>query len=688
MDNVSGILQDLIAHELIRDILDTDQFYFQKGLDKYNEFLNLPHPTDENNVYNDLIVEFANFQVKGKYKFGQFLDSKSIGPRRLKGISRIVSNEYKILLVIGQLITYIDRNAYNKADWNEYEDKRHLARSMVRQDPWVINLLKFKANGNQTDDIKSPNILHALAYFEAPWTTTTVLSKKHRAMILESMGLDVNDEDNFNDLVINYFLEKESFRKPVNDMNLGILVSAYLYRLPFRVQWDQALSEKLAAETEGETEDEKQILEKAFEETVEAIEDVQEEEETAEHEREVLIIVLSVSGSPTAQSDKLAVRDRLGRQNLIDALAKLIGHPEQGTPFTIGIFGNWGAGKSSLVDLVIKQLTTIYSGKNKPFKEFKVITFNAWEYERTDNIAVGITQETVKGLLRNENIFRKIYIRLVYAFKMHFWSSLMAFVGIAGFIYSFFFYDITTKTTIQKDTYEVVEGTAEAPADTLKKWTQVIITTSIDDSLKTTKTEKFEKLEGQDSVKVINQTIEPVDEVTTENETYDFWFWFKQVTSGGGFFILALFFKRLSDNPLTTKFISNTKIPDYKEQLGLIPVLKKQIEMLRDITVGHKRRMIVFVDDLDRCSPNTIMKTLEAVHRVVHTERAIILIAIDHRIALKAIAETLGNNDTDRSKEEVARDFLGKLIQLPVKINDPTDDSIANYIDHSLFGNL
>ena len=36
-------------------------------------------------------------------------------------------------------------NAANKAEWNEYPDKRTLAKAGVRQTDWVKNLLSYRA---------------------------------------------------------------------------------------------------------------------------------------------------------------------------------------------------------------------------------------------------------------------------------------------------------------------------------------------------------------------------------------------------------------------------------------------------------------------------------------------------------------------------------------------------------------
>jgi len=556
----------------------------------------------------------------------------------------------------------------------------------VRQNPWVVNLLKFKANGNSVEEITSPNILNALQFLASPEDHTTVLSLKHRKQILETMGFDENQVPQFNSLVFELFSDQSDLLNPVNPMNWGAIISILLYRRRFREQWDEALQEKIrekeaAGEEVPATEPEE---EKKFQERVLEVEDLQEEEETEEREKEALSIILNISGSPTAQSDRTAERDQLGRQHIVDALAKMISHREQEAPFTIGVFGNWGSGKSSLVDLVFRQVKSLHAGKNKYFKQFKIITFNAWEYERTENIAVGLTQEVVKGLVGEELLHRKFIIRTKYAFTMHKWSSRISLFGLLA-LFAFSVWNYLAKEQVKTETqeYKSYETLGTLP-DTLDRKEEVVIIKR-DHSFITTNTVTRQFLENDSILTTSTVKTEPTSEAKDENESFDAWYLLKQFSSGGGVLFLLYFFKRLSDNPLTTKFLSNTKIPDYKDQLGIIPLLKEQMAVLSKITVGERKRMIVFVDDLDRCSKKTIMKTLEAVHRVLYSTNAIVIIAIDHRIALSAIASSIEDEDPIRTKDEVARDFLGKIIQLPLRINDPTDESIANYIDQTLF---
>ncbi len=75
-------------------------------------------------------------------------------------------------------------------------------------------------------------------------------------------------------------------------------------------------------------------------------------------------------------------QDRFNFQDYADALCDVILHSK--TPVTIGIFGPWGAGKTSLMQLTASQLQ---DRRTSEHRRAHVVEFNAWQYDR-DNSAV------------------------------------------------------------------------------------------------------------------------------------------------------------------------------------------------------------------------------------------------------------------------------------------------------------
>ncbi len=61
------------------------------------------------------------------------------------------------------------------------------------------------------------------------------------------------------------------------------------------------------------------------------------------------------------------------------------------------------------------------------------------------------------------------------------------------------------------------------------------------------------------------------------------------------------------------------------------PRFQTQIENLKEVFPRGPARVVVYIDDLDRCPPNRVVEVLEAVQLLVKTPLFIAIIAIDER---------------------------------------------------------
>jgi hypothetical protein len=67
-------------------------------------------------------------------------------------------------------------------------------------------------------------------------------------------------------------------------------------------------------------------------------------------------------------------------------------------------------------------------------------------------------------------------------------------------------------------------------------------------------------------------------------------------------------------------------------------------------------------------------------------DNTVVTVAIDQRIALKAIGAHYGSFATlNRPVADIARDYLGKIIQLPIQIGNPDPLHIKDYVQEELF---
>jgi hypothetical protein len=88
-------------------------------------------------------------------------------------------------------------------------------------------------------------------------------------------------------------------------------------------------------------------------------------------------------------------------------------------------------------------------------------------------------------------------------------------------------------------------------------------------------------------------------------------------------------------------------------------------ELLRDAKVDQ---LIVLIDDLDRCLPDTAIETLEAVRLFVFTSRTAFVVAADEAMIEYAVRKHFPDLPDTTGPQTYARNYLEKLIQIPFRI--------------------
>ena len=76
------------------------------------------------------------------------------------------------------------------------------------------------------------------------------------------------------------------------------------------------------------------------------------------------------------------------------------------------------------------------------------------------------------------------------------------------------------------------------------------------------------------------------------------------------------------------------------------------------------KRLVIFIDDLDRLNPEVAVELLEIIKLFVNVENSIFVLAIDYEVVVKDVRKKYGEN----LSEEKCRNFFDKIIQLPFKM--------------------
>ncbi|MCA9278383.1 MAG: hypothetical protein H6815_06965 [Phycisphaeraceae bacterium] len=95
-------------------------------------------------------------------------------------------------------------------------------------------------------------------------------------------------------------------------------------------------------------------------------------------------------------------------------------------------------------------------------------------------------------------------------------------------------------------------------------------------------------------------------------------------------------------------------------------------------TIGKDKRLVVFIDDLDRCLPRVALQVLEALKLYLRIPQIVFVIGVDRRVVtqlVKTIYTADGIADVDPKR------YLAKMFQVEVTL-DANEDNSQRFFDH------
>src|SRR5205823_2255695 len=98
------------------------------------------------------------------------------------------------------------------------------------------------------------------------------------------------------------------------------------------------------------------------------------------------------------------------------------------------------------------------------------------------------------------------------------------------------------------------------------------------------------------------------------------------------------------------------------------------------------KQLVVLIDDLDRCLPDTAIETLEAVRLFVFTARTAFVVAADEAMIEYAVRKHFPDLPDTTGPQTYARNYLEKLIQVPFRIPALGEAETRIYVSLLLVG--
>lgn len=289
--------------------------------------------------------------------------------------------------------------------------------------------------------------------------------------------------------------------------------------------------------------------------------------------------------------------DLLNNEAIAATIIKLL-QDHRAHPVTVGVHGDWGAGKSSILEMIEAGL----SGND----EILCLKFNGWRFQGFEDAKIALIEGIVTELLEKRPLLNRAGAAVKDLFKRIDWLKVAKHGGSLAFTA---FTGIPTPDQLQA----IASGLQNMLADPARLATKENLTAAID---------------GVKSL--IKPEAEPKH---VPEEIHEF--------------------RRAFD------------------------------ALLNDAGI---KQLIVLVDDLDRCLPDTAIETLEAIRLFVFTAGTAFVVAADEAMIEYSVRKHFPELPDTTGPRDYARNYLEKLIQVPFRIPALGETETRIYVTLLLVG--
>ncbi|MCB0728550.1 MAG: tetratricopeptide repeat protein [Ignavibacteriae bacterium] len=276
---------------------------------------------------------------------------------------------------------------------------------------------------------------------------------------------------------------------------------------------------------------------------------------------------------------KLQSEDSLRYKTLCDTLSGIVLNSQ--TPITIGVFGEWGSGKTSLMRLTENDLK---------IKNTKTVWFNAWKFDKAQDLRIALIHSILKEIENDKTATKKLKDKAVGLLKRVNWLGL-----------------------------------------------------------------------GRTAVTVGASLATPYLAILPL---------LSQVFSDS---------KKGSEN--LSKILPDELLKDQSEgkTLELIGEFEEEFKKLAMEYTGKDSRLVVFIDDLDRCLPEKALDILESIKLFLNVPQTVFVIGTDVKVIENGLKQKY-----DEKSDELAKNYLDKIIQVPFRIPPLSKKDIIDHFIPSL----
>ena len=359
-------------------------------------------------------------------------------------------------------------------------------------------------------------------------------------------------------------------------------------------------------------------------------------------------------GGTGASNDRAEGEDQLHFSHYVQAFTDLIESPETQPPLVIGIFGSWGAGKSFLLTSLTRSLArrrqelnvSLYRKArrwlierfrskvdNQPARRpayVYSVSFNAWEYNASKTIWPRLVRrvlDTVGAEVRWQTRPLRWLQKGIRTLRRNFFRKLRAeWSSLAGWL--------VVGALLAWIAIRVLP-------DNFEQMVRRVLGINLTDA-------QFSIVAGVGALVAIVKLLQ-------ESFFAPFGGWVTAV---------------LDDEA------------SYGREDDAMRAIREDLDLLDRQLCAENSRVLIVVDDLDRCEPEKAIEVLQAINLMLDRGSFIIALGIDARVITAAVErhykELLGPAGI------TGYEYLDKIVQIPFKIPEPTSKDLSEFLAKQL----
>lgn len=359
-------------------------------------------------------------------------------------------------------------------------------------------------------------------------------------------------------------------------------------------------------------------------------------------------------------SDQPATKDTLGFEPYVRAIADFLTDESTEPPLTLSIEGEWGSGKSSFM---LQLRDALRSRGNL------TVSFDAWRHDKADELWAAFALDFIRQISHEQRFWRRWWANINLRRRRYDWTGgtldIVRTLATWGFLVAA---GLAVPTILLVKGWgwasEVAQSIVAAMGEKGDIWTGVV--------------NSILKIGGGSAILLISATL-----------------WLK--------------LRKLIGNPITLDLKRHLKLPNYEERVAFVERFHRDLDKIVSSYVG-KRKVYVFIDDLDRCDVPKASDLMQAINLMIDNDpKLFFIVGIDREkiaagLAIKyeklltyinALPPAQPDNQLDAEVSQSLKEnnvdpwiglefgyrFIEKFIQLPFRIPAPSDADLENLLN-------